>query len=68
MKVKRFNEYKENPWKEFENFLVVESDKEQNLKFKMRELFNNNLITKSEYSTFLDMVIALELDDVDDEL
>jgi len=68
MKVKRFNEYKEKPWKEFENFLVVESKEEQNLKFKMKELFNNKLITKSEYSVFLDMVIALELDSVDDYL
>ena len=52
MEVKRF---KEKPWKQFENFMV-ESKEEQNLKDKMKELFNNKLLTKSEYSTFLDMI------------
>lgn len=68
MKVKRFKDYKEKPWKEYENFLIVESEQEQNLKFKMKELYNNKIITNSEYSTFLDMVKSLELDDVDDDL
>jgi len=64
--MKRINEDK--PWKQFENFLIVESEQEQNLKFKMKELYNNKLITNSEYSTFLDMVKSLELDSVDDDL